>query len=659
MAKRYLQNTDRTAGYSFDKKRGVEGSFAYGQQVEFRINPNNITLAKEGYIEAADANSGGVIASKIFDSCRNDGSDGDLYFAGDTKIYKRTPETRTARGTWSVFSSDSSLVKARGIIYKDDINAMLITDSESIHKISDANGTPTYNGDHIHVLEDINDTSGAGANTYNVPTSITESAVNEYSFEPEIDPIYSIKVYLTAKSSANLTLTLHNNANEVMATKTLATGDQVVGYNEFVFDEPVKVTAKPSPQTYHFHLVESGTGATVKTDTANDLSTGHVITYGTALSPAEFHPIVEFLQYVCIGNGRYLAVWEPLSDDPTKQEFLSHKLVFPSNYKVIGVANYDEYLAIAAYKTNNGESSATEFGKNGTEGIIFFWDGTSETYNYFVKIPEGAPESITSYKNVLYYIASGGLYAYAGGQPVIIRTMPEVDNFTSGFSNYTEDVWLQAPYKGIALQDNILNIGYPWRTANGSLKIGVYTWGTKDKNFNESFGYSYMPSTGDNTTTTTGGLSPKPARGITHLATYGQSMFVCYEDFEPAISTYRVEVINRRNSYPNDSDTQGVVENLIYDGKRPWKDKLAIYYKLTFESLPASCSVTPKYKINRESNWNYGTAVTTAGSTETSLHINKRFREIQTGYDLVGSSTSTPTITSDTLFIDDLEQEAI
>ena len=33
--------------------------------------------------------------------------------------------------------------------------------------------------------------------------------------------------------------------------------------------------------------------------------------------------------------------------------------------------------------------------------------------------------------------------------------------------------------------------------------------------------------------------------------------------------------------------------------------------------------------------------------------------EIQTGYDIIGSGTTSPDITSDTLFFDDLEQELI
>jgi hypothetical protein len=60
--------------------------------------------------------------------------------------------------------------------------------------------------------------------------------------------------------------------------------------------------------------------------------------------------------------------------------------------------------------------------------------------------------------------------------------------------------------------------------------------------------------------------------------------------------------------------------------------------------LPTGCTVTPKYKINRESSWQTGTAAV-AGATEARLNINKRYKESQVGFDVV-CTTGTPHISA-------------
>ena len=76
----------------------------------------------------------------------------------------------------------------------------------------------------------------------------------------------------------------------------------------------------------------------------------------------------------------------------------------------------------------------------------------------------------------------------------------------------------------------------------------------------------------------------------------------------------------------------------------PQKEKSAYKIIITYDTLPTGCTITPKYKINREASWNLGSAAT-ATSTEAELLINKRYREIQIGFDMV-ATVNYPTITS-------------
>jgi hypothetical protein len=61
--------------------------------------------------------------------------------------------------------------------------------------------------------------------------------------------------------------------------------------------------------------------------------------------------MAQFQQFTLIGNGNYLAVWEPLTDqNPPNNEFQRHRLVFPAGFEVCGIAVTDEFAVIACAK---------------------------------------------------------------------------------------------------------------------------------------------------------------------------------------------------------------------------------------------------------------------------------------------------------------------
>lgn len=649
MGKRALTSTSRVGGYSFDKKQGTKNSYAYGQSIEVRKRPTQVTLKPKTVKE-----SGSNVTTEVTDAVREP-NNGDIYLAGGTKIYKRTPESAGGTGTWSTFSSHADLSNVQSLLYKNDIDAILAVDDTVVHKIKDMSGTPTLENSKYGNLLDQQDITGS--NTYTLTTGVNEGATHLLSYTPELEPLATVQVYVVAKGTGDWTLTMHDDANNSLGTVTILNANLTNGaYNTFTFSTPIRMLAKPNARTYHFHLTSTVADGTVQTGTASSFATANYKFHASRLVTADYHPIAEFLQFVCIGNERYLTVWESLSDDPAKSEWESHRLTFPSDYEVNGLAVYDEYLAISAYKKRSSDYGG-EFGQDSTEGILFFWDGISTTYNYYVIIPEGAPESLTSHKNVLYYIANGREYAWAGGQPVLIRAFPGVDDFTST-NSHDADVYLQAPYNGIDVSEGVMQIGFPYKTVNENIKHGVYSWGSHDKNYPESFGYDHVPSHGRTQTVfANSGSPPDPISGITMVKAFGANMFIAWRDSADsgATTSYGVDIVKASH----DAYASGSLENLIFDHNRAWKDKLAIEYDITFESLPSGCSVTPKYKLDRASSWTNGTTVNTAGSTSAHIHLNKRFKEIQTGYDLVGSSSGTPTIISDTLLFDDLESEGI
>jgi hypothetical protein len=102
------------------------------------------------------------------------------------------------------------------------------------------------------------------------------------------------------------------------------------------------------------------------------------------------------------------------------------------------------------------------------------------------------------------------------------------------------------------------------------------------------------------------------------------------------------------------------IESLIFDNGKPWGEKMAIGLKSVFKALPTGCTVTLKYKIDREASWHTSdTAV--AGDTDLvyKFATGRRFKEIEFGLSIATAvdSTATPEIISLAFEFDDLREE--
>jgi hypothetical protein len=290
------------------------------------------------------------------------------------------------------------------------------------------------------------------------------------------------------------------------------------------------------------------------------------------------------------------------------------------------MAIYTEYLAIACEKRSS--SAGNEY----QDGKIFFWDGTSQTYNFLLDIPEGAPYGIYAHKNILHYFANGVWYAWSGGNPVKIMQMPNSDTEFSTANSYV----INNP-NTMAVRNGILVAGYPSQTSSAVTEHGVYSFGARDRNFSESFGLSYSLSTG---TKTNGTLR------IGCVKSFGDKLFIGWRDD----ATYGIDLVSPTSSPAADATW----ESLILDDGDPSKEKQIAEVFIDFVALPDGCTVTPKYKINRGS-WVTGTA-SVAGDTQARHNINKRYKELQVGLDVV-CTTATPTIYGVTIVRDGLQSE--
>jgi len=375
--KRPLIITENHGGLSTDIKQGTEHSFSYSKHIDFRKRPTGLSILPKTAKETSTTVTGLITQMLQLPSGKMVAIDN----AGG--VYERS-----TGGTWTKNGTTLSDT-AMGMSYDLQTDQIIVPGLKNIHVITNVDGrftggTFTVNNNFIsaNVDQTIQTTS---PNTYTTTGSITETSVNKLTFTPTVTPLYSVKVWVAAKGTGDLVLTLHDAANNNMGSVTIANASITNGAsNEFVFTTPVLTSIAPNGLTYHAHITHpSGTASTIGTLTASDLSTARAETYVNRLiSPVNLmHPTVDFLQYVLIGNGRWVSAWEIIdAGTPTNLQFVRHRLVFPTGFEVTSMALYTEYVAIAAEKRST--SATNEF----QEGRIFLWDGTSSTYNFSIVI---------------------------------------------------------------------------------------------------------------------------------------------------------------------------------------------------------------------------------------------------------------------------------
>lgn len=637
-------------GLSTDLKVGIKNSFAYGQSLDFRKSPSQLTILPDTRREDP-----GIVRDLIQNEVM--AQDGTIYAIGSLgSFYKRT-----TAGSWSKEADVN--VGTFGIDYRKDTDSIYIPTYKSVslyNNVSGISGSPAmymnFYGSSFSTLDNSATVgfycaafqSGPNGFTYAPPTAINESQVNERFFQSDIEPLAKISVFVVTKGTGDWTLTLHDGSNNVLGTSTVTNANLVENtFNDFSFtaatNGQVRIYVAPNARTYHIHVTSTVADGALSCSTLNDMSTCSLEVWADRLVQPNngMHPMARFLQYECFGNGNYVSVWEPISVPPTNAEWLRHRLVFPMEYEACGLAVQNEFLVAALEKVTTSTTTIV------AEGLLAFWDGVSPTYNYFVKVPEGSPQCVHEYKNVIYYYAGGDWFAIASPttQPVKVRSMPGSATEFSG-TNALVKVY---PYAA-TVRRGIHLMAYPSMTTNTSINYGVYSYGSVDKNFPESFGYSYLISTGSQNYSVSNNLT------IGMVKNFGDTLHISWRD-SSATGGYGIDVVDNTSTPATTASWQ----SLIFDAGAPTKRKKASYMKISYLSLPAGATVTPMYSIDRGA-WVLGTTFSSSvlykgNANYCRLDIPEGdFTELQLGFSLTATAT-TPTITSVALWFDSNNEE--
>jgi len=346
----------------------------------------------------------------------------------------------------------------------------------SLGRATTLTGTMVFDDDYIST-ENLNriqsniPSSFAGT-PYSLATSIAETATHKQTFQPSKYMIRGFQIYVTAKgSTADWTLTLHDADNVSVGTSTVTNANLTnSAYNNFYFSSPLELVPGAS---YHYHLTASNTTGTptAGTGTNNDLEDGaYYLIVPSLVTDSYYHPMKEFTNLLCIGNGRFLAT----IDD--SEVFDPERLVFAKGEAVRTLEVVGDYIAIFTWKYND----ITKV----TSSKMYLWDGVSPTYNNIIPIKDGQVNAVTTMGNELYLIngTQGQISAWNGNITPIRRLNDVGENKTIEILPGAMTVWNSQIYFGIG-----------GGTSTSCPRV-IYTYGTRNKDYPASLNKAHPTS---------------------------------------------------------------------------------------------------------------------------------------------------------------------
>jgi hypothetical protein len=670
-------------GESIDFKNGVAGSFYKSEALDFRSKASQMSVLPGA---AAVAGASAVLVDLPVEMVQDPtgtrwliGDQGNLYKLDTSNTLTKVATTTETSGTGLVYNQLSDFLYITGqqsvSMYGPLSSSPSLKDAQFAKSASSASGvvnlydptTTSYSGSARNNMQSLATTTGVTATsqvstntttlTYTTPTSIPAETVltGKCPFAPDLEPFYSIAIYVDTVGTGNVTLTLHDGFNRNLGAVTITHANLTTGYNEFIFSAPGIRSFTGAIQSglsaaYHWHVTSTVADTKVRTLTASDLSTADMILFNYRIVKTNngWHPATIFTGngfLLCIGNGQYLSTYNFSNDaNPSNNVWQRERFPIDAGFEICGLSINNQYLVIAAEKRS---SSTTH---NYQEGALYFWDGQNATYNFKIPIPMGAPYSVYTFNNITYFIAAGALYAWGGGQQVIkVRPIAyQNTDYLGTTDNTVVNPNMMAP------RYNLLLMGYPSTTTNVNAKYGIYSWGSVELIYPNSFGYSYALSHGTYNYSAANNLQ------IGMIKNFVDTLFVASRKTVSGTTTYYLDMVN------NSSTPAGVFswDSLIYDGGVRYKQKELNRIKVSFLPWPANATLTIYYALER------GTKITAdpissasyspaTGDTSIVIDINKRFYEAQWGFTGTCSSpATTPTITGMVAEIDPLQAEA-
>lgn len=257
----------------------------------------------------------------------------------------------------------------------------------------------------------------------------------------------------------------------------------------------------------------------------------------------------------------------------------------------------------------------------------------------------GSPYGLYTFNNVTYFCCAGSLFAWSGGQTVIkVRKLAyqNTDYLNAVDHTIVNPNMLTSRY-------NLLMLGYPSATTNVNINYGVWSWGSVELTFPNSYCLSYTLSNGLLNYSASNNLQ------IGCVYNFVDTMYISWQYTDAGgLVHYGLDILDNFST-PTTSFTW---RSLIYDGGVVYKQKRGLRMKIKFLPLPSGYTLKAFYSLNRGTDQLSPTA--NAGDTELVLEaLEARAHEIQWGF--TGSTDGTATqplnVTGVTMELDPLADE--
>lgn len=434
-------------------------------------------------------------------------------------------------------------------------------------------------------------------NTYTTTTSISETSTTKQDVIPVKYMLDAISIYLGYKGTGNWTVTLHDELNKTIGTVTITNANIATrGYQRFTFSSPLTLIPGAS---YHFHVTTTVADGYVHCSTSSDLNTCGFFTHTPILlDDQKFHQAVEFANFMCIANGRFLAVVED------SELFDSERLIFPKGEIVRSIDVIGDNLAIATVRGTN----IADYG----DSKIYLWNGVADNWNNFIKI-DG---QVNALKN--------------DGQ----NRLAVIHGTTGNISFFTGSLNLARKFKGVGDGKTIEIYPQAIGTWEGLLRLGIsdgtsttidrviWSYGKKDKDFKTALSKDYPISTGNKGSTVQIGAL---------LGVSASKFFVSWKDS----TSYGVDIIDTSNY-----QATGYFQSLRIDSEAPNFRKDSTTLSIRCDPIKSNESITIEYRLNNYGNFVTLGTINTVNQIYQSFPFEFCFFEVEFRVTLAGTTTS-------------------
>lgn len=323
--------------------------------------------------------------------------------------------------------------------------------------------------------------------------------------------------------------------------------------------------------------------------------------YKTTLNPSRWHTMKNASGQLAIANGESLAGVE--FDGDFQASYLN---IRPGN-QIRAIEERDDYTILGSGREDGSE-----------EGHIWSWLTTATNYIQKKRVPvKGVNALIQTEWNLLQGGDAGEIFLSDFVSPTPLTSIPGEGQVYPG---------------GVSIEDDLAVFGF-----FGGTYPGIWSYGRKKKNRSPVLNYEYrLANTALGSTIST----------IAAVAVVDGTLLASWGSTDGSTSDYGVDSVS------STTKATAVYEALEFDGNAPQMKKFFDAVKLTMTPLPSGTSVSVKYKLENQTDWQYAvtglssTTFSLADATEAEFKITNDANNFEIGLELNPSSNSTPEILS-------------